>query len=152
MNERFFGPELYGLYQETKQIFDPYNLFNPGNIVDGPAMTENLRFGAEYNTISLKTHLDFSDDQGFNRAVEMCNGAGVCRKKEGRNWMPKWSAVTLLRELKEFGESNDLRDETTLEQIESKLEGQIVADALARSGKRTAPKKPPTVKVGADGS
>ncbi|MDX1523334.1 MAG: FAD-binding oxidoreductase, partial [Anaerolineae bacterium] len=82
LNEAFFGPELYRLYQEVKYTFDPHNIFNPGNIVDPlpDAQTTNLRFGAEYQTIPVQERLDFSSDQGFHRAVEMCNGAGVCRK------------------------------------------------------------------------
>ena len=30
INERFFGPELYGLYQQVKRTFDPDNILNPG--------------------------------------------------------------------------------------------------------------------------
>ena len=45
MNERFFGKDLYALYREVKQIFDPHNLLNPGNIVDAPAMTESRMTG-----------------------------------------------------------------------------------------------------------
>jgi FAD/FMN-containing dehydrogenase/Fe-S oxidoreductase len=93
LNEKFFGPELYGLYKEVKQVFDPDNIFNPGNIVDAPAMTENLRFGADYQTIPLKEHLDFSDDQGFHRAVEMCNGAGVCLKRGNGTMCPSFMAT-----------------------------------------------------------
>ncbi len=83
VNERFFGPELYALYRQVKEIFDRDDLLNPGNIVDAPAMTENLRLGESYRALELETHLDFSADQGFGRAIEMCNGAGVCRKDSG---------------------------------------------------------------------
>ena len=83
LNERFFGPDLYRVYQEAKQTFDPENILNPGNIVNAGPMTENLRFGETYSTISVNEHIDFSSDIGFHRAVEMCNGAGVCRKDTG---------------------------------------------------------------------
>jgi FAD/FMN-containing dehydrogenase/Fe-S oxidoreductase len=83
INEKFFGAELYALYRQTKRAFDPHNLLNPGNVVDSPAMTENLRYGAHYQTIPLHEHLDFTQDGGFARAVEMCNGAGICRKSGG---------------------------------------------------------------------
>ncbi len=83
LNERFFGAELYGLYRQVKHIFDPDNLFNPGNIVEAPAMTENLRYGPDYHTQPVPAFLDFRADQGFDRAIEMCNGAGVCRQKSG---------------------------------------------------------------------
>ena len=71
----------YNLYREVKGIFDPHNLLNPGNIVESGAMTENLRFGESYATIKFEPHIDFSQDQGFDRAIEMCNGAAVCRKR-----------------------------------------------------------------------
>ncbi|MEM6335746.1 MAG: FAD-linked oxidase C-terminal domain-containing protein, partial [Bacteroidota bacterium] len=93
INERFFGRSLYRLYRETKAIFDPTNLMNPGVVVEGPAMTEQLRFGAGYQTIPLKEHLDFSADQGFHRAVEMCNGAGVCRKEHTGTMCPSFMAT-----------------------------------------------------------
>ncbi len=85
-NEQFFGPDLYGLYRQVKQIFDPANILNPGNIVDAGPMTENLRFGADYQFVPITPHLDFSEHGdttagGFDRAIEMCNGAAICRKR-----------------------------------------------------------------------
>ncbi len=85
-NEAFFGPDLYALYRQVKRIFDPDNLLNPGNIVDAGPMTENLRTGESYRFAPLTPHLDFSEHGetaagGFDRAIEMCNGAGICRKR-----------------------------------------------------------------------
>jgi FAD/FMN-containing dehydrogenase/Fe-S oxidoreductase len=108
LNEKFFGPELYGLYQQVKQIFDPLHLLNPGNIVDAPAMTDHLRYGSGYKVIPLKEHLDFSSDQGFHRAVEMCNGAGVCRKQTGGTMCPSFM-VTRDEEHSTRGRANALR-------------------------------------------
>ena len=42
-NRRIYGDELYEAMRELKGIFDPENRMNPGKIVDGPSMTENLR-------------------------------------------------------------------------------------------------------------
>lgn len=120
LNEQFFGPELYGLYQQTKQIFDPHNLFNPGNIVDGGPMTDNLRFGADYEVIDLKETLDFSSDQGFHRAIEMCNGAGVCRKQTNGTMCPSYM-VTQEEEHSTRGRANALR---------AALSGHLPPDAL----------------------
>ncbi len=108
LNERFFGQELYTLFKETKHTFDPHNILNPGNIVDAGSMTENLRYGAEYNVIRVKEHLDFSEDQGFHRAVEMCNGAGVCRKKTTGTMCPSFM-VTREEEHSTRGRANALR-------------------------------------------
>ncbi len=81
MNERFFGPDLYGLYQRVKHSWDPHHLLNPEIIVNASEGTENLRYGPNYKVTPLELNLDFSAEHGFDRAVEMCNGAGICRKK-----------------------------------------------------------------------
>ena len=81
--EKMFGPEIYQMFREVKAAFDPQGIMNPGKIIDCPPMTENLRFGTEYQTKSLPTTLDFSLDTNFAGAVEMCNGMGACRKLDG---------------------------------------------------------------------
>ncbi|RKU16264.1 oxidoreductase [Candidatus Poribacteria bacterium] len=78
--ESMFGPEIYQALTEVKRAFDPNGIMNPGKIVNAPPMTENLRFGADYNTIKIDTYFDFSSQDGFGRAIEMCNGVGACRK------------------------------------------------------------------------
>lgn len=93
LNERLFGPELYGALRQVKQIFDPGNLLNPGKVVDGPPLTANLRMGADYATIPIVTVFDWSADGGFAPAVEMCNGAGVCRKVETGVMCPSYMAT-----------------------------------------------------------
>ncbi|MDB4992539.1 MAG: D-lactate dehydrogenase, partial [Parcubacteria group bacterium] len=32
---KLFGPEMYKLFEDTKRIFDPQNIFNPGKKVGG---------------------------------------------------------------------------------------------------------------------
>lgn len=108
MNEQFFGKELYRLYKEVKEVFDPENLFNPGNIVDPPPFDQKLRYGAGYEIITLKEHLDFSEDMGFHRAVEMCNGAGICRKQTEGTMCPSFM-VTQEEEHSTRGRANALR-------------------------------------------
>jgi hypothetical protein len=107
-NERFFGPDLYRLYQETKRLFDRHNILNPGNIVNAGPMTANLRFGEAYQVIPLTEHLDFRAEQGFHRAVEMCNGAGICRKKITGTMCPSFMA-TREEEHSTRGRANALR-------------------------------------------
>ena len=123
MNERFFGPELYGLYQQVKGVFDPDNRMNPGNVVNAPAMTEDLRYGADYQVVQLDEQLDFSSDQGFHRAVEMCNGAGICRKTTGGTMCPTYM-VTREEEHSTRGRANLLRaalsGELPIEELTSK--------------------------------
>lgn len=120
LNEKFFGPELYGLYKRVKAAFDPHNILNPGNIVDAEPMTENLRYGVDYKVIDFETAVDFSDDLGFHRAVEMCNGAGVCRKRTADTMCPSFMA-TREEEHSTRGRANLLR---------AALSGTLPASAL----------------------
>jgi FAD/FMN-containing dehydrogenase/Fe-S oxidoreductase len=108
LNERFFGKELFELFRAVKSVFDPKNIFNPGNIVDGPAMTSHHRYGEGYTAIPLETHIDFSSDQGFDRAIEMCNGAGICRKTTTGVMCPSFM-VTREEEHSTRGRANALR-------------------------------------------
>lgn len=108
--EQFYGPELMAAMREIKSIFDPRNLLNPGNIVEPRAietMTTNLRVlpapvGDEYGAArqgrpvpvpAVDTYFDYDDQHGFDAAVEMCNGAGVCRKKQGGTMCPSYMAL-----------------------------------------------------------
>jgi FAD/FMN-containing dehydrogenase/Fe-S oxidoreductase len=93
LNEQIFGPELYQCMKELKAAFDPDGRMNPGKIVDCPPMTENLRYGADYRTVDILTHLDFSQEGGFAAAIEMCNGAGVCRKTGSGTMCPSYMAT-----------------------------------------------------------
>lgn len=89
--ERFYGPDLYALFKEVKSAFDPHNLFNPGNIVDGPPQERNLRYDPGYQTIPLQTALHWPT--GFATEIEMCNGAGVCRKLTTGAMCPSFMAT-----------------------------------------------------------
>ncbi|MDP2321395.1 MAG: FAD-linked oxidase C-terminal domain-containing protein [Acidobacteriota bacterium] len=89
-NERMFGAELYQAFREVKRTFDPDGLFNPGRIVDTPAITSHLRFGAGYETPAPATVFDYSDHGGYGRAVEMCSGVGLCRKTREGTMCPSY--------------------------------------------------------------
>jgi FAD/FMN-containing dehydrogenase/Fe-S oxidoreductase len=73
------GERNYRLIKELKQTWDPQNIMNPGKIVDTPPITENLRYLIG-QTRELETTFDFSEQKGFLRAIEKCNGSGDCRK------------------------------------------------------------------------
>jgi FAD/FMN-containing dehydrogenase/Fe-S oxidoreductase len=107
-NETLYGPRLYDAFRQVKRAFDPKGIFNPGNIVDAPPMTEHLRYGPEYRAWEPKTRLDFSAQGGFAGAIEMCNGIGVCRKKLEGTMCPSYMA-TLDEEHSTRGRANALR-------------------------------------------
>jgi Fe-S oxidoreductase len=90
---RMFGPVLYEAFREIKRTFDPDGLFNPGKIVDAPAMTVNLRYGAGYKTPNPFTFFDYSEYGGMAGAVEMCSGVGACRKKLSGTMCPSYMAT-----------------------------------------------------------
>ena len=107
-NEKMFGPELYKAFREVKAAFDPKGIMNPGKIVDGPPMTQNLRYGETYRTTPVETRFDWSADNGFAGAVERCNGVGACRKVNSGAMCPSYMA-TREEEHSTRGRANALR-------------------------------------------
>ncbi len=93
LNPLLFGPTLYQCMKELKAAFDPLGLLNPGKIVDCPPLDEQLRYGPDYRPIEPKTFFAFRQDGGFLRAIEMCNGAGVCRKLGVGTMCPSYMAT-----------------------------------------------------------
>lgn len=78
-----YGPEVMTAFQLLKSSADPDNILNPGKIIGAPPMQVNLRHIGMTPEISWKTVFDFSYHHGILGAIEMCNGAGVCRKEDG---------------------------------------------------------------------
>lgn len=117
--ERFFGPEIMRAFGDVKRLFDPRNLFNPGDIVlwageprSIESITQRLRVepspGRPAEVAGLQTYFTYEDSHGFASAVEMCNGAGVCRKKQGGTMCPSYMA-TLDERHSTRGRGNALR-------------------------------------------
>ncbi|MCL4137792.1 UNVERIFIED_CONTAM: hypothetical protein GTU68_051713 [Idotea baltica] len=79
---RMVGPEVYDLFNQIKNIWDPNGIFNPGKIVDTPPMNTSLRYRPDQPTNELDTVFDFSAEQGIQRAAELCSGSGDCRKTQ----------------------------------------------------------------------
>ena len=107
-NKELFGPEIYQAFRQVKALFDPDNILNPGKVVEAPEPVNDLRWGADYHTIDINTHLDFSREGGFARAIEQCNGMGVCRKRDVGTMCPSYHA-TLDEEHSTRGRANALR-------------------------------------------
>lgn len=101
--ERFYGPEIMQAFREVKALFDPQGLFNPGNIV-APGPIESLLQGTRIDPPGtthataphvphISTYFEYTKDEGFEHAVERCNGAGVCRKQSGGTMCPSYRAT-----------------------------------------------------------
>jgi len=121
-HEPMFGRRMVENFEEVKKAFDPGNLFNPGKIVNPHKMDDRsiMRFAPGYEPIKLDTSLDWSEWNGFNRAVEMCNNNGACRKANVGTMCPSYRITKEERHLTR-GRANTLRLAIT---------GQLGADAF----------------------
>lgn len=82
LNPIFFGKEIAQAFIDLKAVFDPKNLMNPGKIVNGPPLEQDLRLDPNTTIQKIPTFLDFSAEGGFELAADLCNGNGECRKME----------------------------------------------------------------------
>jgi len=91
-NATLFGDTLMGAFKDIKTAFDPHNRMNPGKIIDPTKMDDpaTLRYTPAYEIIPLQTRFDWESDGGWSGAVEMCNGAGVCRKEGTGTMCPSY--------------------------------------------------------------
>ena len=125
-NEVMFGKKMIDFFKTVKKSFDPYNIFNPGKIIDAPKMDtrELFRYAPSYNAENINTLLDWSDwpgkAGGFQGAIEMCNNNGSCRKLDGGVMCPSFR-VTKDEKDSTRGRANSLR---------LALSGQLGKDAL----------------------
>ncbi len=89
------GETIYQMFKDLKNTWDPWQVFNPGKIVDTPPMDTALRYTAGQATPMPETYFDFSENKGILRAAEMCNGSGDCRKTEktGGTMCPSYMAT-----------------------------------------------------------
>lgn len=81
--EEVYGRKIVSAFAQLKNAADPQSVLNPGKIVSPPPMDESLRYSPDYRAKGWDNELDFSDQDGLVGAIEMCNGAGVCRKVDG---------------------------------------------------------------------
>ena len=83
LNEKMFGKTLYQAFKDVKKIFDPFDLANPGKVVNAPDLFSNLRLHPQSRLEEIPSFLSFKNEGGLAFAMDMCNGNGQCRKKEG---------------------------------------------------------------------
>ncbi len=126
-SDDLFGPRLTQAFREVKALWDPDGIMNPGKVVDVGPMDDpdTLRFNPAYATPydpdRAATRLDFARDGGFAGAVEMCNGAGVCRKLEEGVMCPSFKATQ--------EESASTRARANI--LRAALQGKLGPEALA---------------------
>jgi FAD/FMN-containing dehydrogenase/Fe-S oxidoreductase len=90
-----FGEELMDAFREFKRIWDPENRLNPGKLIDGYRVDENLRMGPQYKVVKPATRMQFrsAEGDGFQRAVEHCVGIGRCRSQKANTMCPSYRAT-----------------------------------------------------------
>jgi FAD/FMN-containing dehydrogenase/Fe-S oxidoreductase len=126
----FFGPRLTACLAEVKSWLDPQGLMNPGKIVEPSKMDDKalFRFKPGYATQLPATLLDWSEWGGYDKAVEMCNNNGHCRKFDAGTMCPSYRATGDERHLTR-GRANTLR---------LALSGQLGPDALTSDAVKEA--------------
>jgi FAD/FMN-containing dehydrogenase/Fe-S oxidoreductase len=105
-----FGPRITHAFEEIKDLFDPRGLMNPGKIVRPSKMDDRslFRFKPGYAAQKINTVLDWSEWGGFDKAVEMCNNNGHCRKFDAGTMCPSFRATGEEQHLTR-GRANTLR-------------------------------------------
>jgi len=125
------GEEIYQIFLQIKQIWDPWGVFNPGKIVHTPPMDTSLRYTAGQDTPMPETYFDFSEHNGILRAAEMCNGSGDCRKteKSGGTMCPSYMAT---RDEKHTtrARANMLRETITTSTKKNRFDDENLLDVL----------------------
>lgn len=92
---KVLGEKMMPLLKKVKEIWDPNYLFNPGKIVDPAPMNEDLRVTPAQTSNEISTRFKWRKENGFTNALELCNGAGVCRKlaESGGTMCPSYMAT-----------------------------------------------------------
>ena len=83
------------LFRSIKAWLDPKGLMNPGKIVNPPRMDDKrlFRFKPGYETKLPVSVLNWSEWGGYDKAVEMCNNNGHCRKFDAGTMCPSYRAT-----------------------------------------------------------
>jgi FAD/FMN-containing dehydrogenase/Fe-S oxidoreductase len=130
--ERAYGPKIIQAFRMIKQAADPNRILNPGKIVDTPRMDTFLRYANEYYPTGWTPVMTFSshtpDKLRLIEAIELCNGAGVCRKSNGV-MCPSFQA-TKEEMFSTRGRANLLRAMVSKEFASQEIAMQAVKDTL----------------------
>lgn len=75
------GEDMVRVLEQVKRLWDPHSLLNPGKIVFAKPMKSGLRtMPMRLPTQTAPTVFKWRREGGFDKALGLCNGAGVCRK------------------------------------------------------------------------
>lgn len=107
---KLMGKELYDLFIEIKELFDPHYLFNPGKIVHAPPMDQDFRFSLHQSYSFENLYFDYGAIKTPLQLAEKCSGSGDCKKTHfsGGTLCPSYMA-TLNEKHSTRGRANVLR-------------------------------------------
>jgi len=93
--EKVLGKEMIPVLKQVKEIWDPNYLFNPGKIVEADPIDKDLRYTPKTPSVDVQTEFKWRKEGGFDAAIGLCNGAGVCRKlaDSGGTMCPSYMAT-----------------------------------------------------------
>ncbi len=94
--EKVLGKEILPLLRKVKEIWDPNYIFNPGKIVNPAPIDEDLRVSSfSLHNLDIDTQFQWRKEGSFTEALDLCNGAGVCRKlaDSGGTMCPSYMAT-----------------------------------------------------------
>lgn len=74
------GEDIYNIFKDIKNVWDPNNIFNPGKIVNTPKMNTFLRYNPKTEPKKINTYFNFSENGGIIETTEKCSGSADCRK------------------------------------------------------------------------
>ncbi|WP_417887498.1 FAD-binding and (Fe-S)-binding domain-containing protein [Zunongwangia sp.] len=128
--EYMIGAKNYMLLKQVKAAFDPKNIFNPGKIIDAPAMDTSLRYEVGREEPKIKTLMNFDENHGILRLAEQCNGSGDCRKsaESGGTMCPSYRATKNEKDTTR-ARANTLREFLTQSDKENKFSYQEIKEA-----------------------
>jgi len=94
--QKVLGKEMMPLLQKVKEIWDPNYIFNPGKIIHPKPMDKDLRISSfSLSNMEINTQFNWRKEGSFTEALDLCNGAGVCRKlaESGGTMCPSYMAT-----------------------------------------------------------
>lgn len=93
---RMYGDELYRLFEDIKQTFDPQGILNPGKKVgpqdDTGSLRRALRYGTDYRTFPQQTVLPFRPGE-YELEIEKCHGCAQCKALTVGTMCPMYRAT-----------------------------------------------------------
>ncbi|MEX0846058.1 MAG: FAD-linked oxidase C-terminal domain-containing protein [Balneolaceae bacterium] len=93
--EKVLGKPMIPVLRQVKEIWDPNYIFNPGKIVNPKPIDADLRFSPNYKKPKAEALFSWEKEGSFGDSIELCNGAGVCRKlaESGGTMCPSYMAT-----------------------------------------------------------